>query len=97
MFYYLFYCILRFHSIHNYLSKADVFLGGNIAPGMEIRFRALHLYTDKLPYAIFYFSASGKKNTNRLTLPNIFFQQPKHLFPLITGLHPFPLPEKSIF
>lgn len=35
---------------YNYLSKADVFLGGNIAPGMEIRFCALHLYTDKLPY-----------------------------------------------
>lgn len=35
---------------YNYLSKDNVFLGGNIAPGMEIRFRALHLYTEKLPY-----------------------------------------------
>lgn len=35
---------------YNYLNKAGVFLGGNIAPGQEIRFRSLHLYTDKLPY-----------------------------------------------
>lgn len=35
---------------YNYLSKAGVFLGGNIAPGQEIRFRSLHLCTDKLPY-----------------------------------------------
>lgn len=35
---------------YNYLNKEDVFLGGNIAPGQEIRFRSLHLYTDKLPY-----------------------------------------------
>lgn len=35
---------------YNYLSKANVFLGGNIAPGQEIRFRSLHQYTDRLPY-----------------------------------------------
>lgn len=35
---------------YNYLSKDNVFLGGNIAPGQEIRFRSLHLYTEKLPY-----------------------------------------------
>lgn len=35
---------------YNYLDKSGVFLGGNIAPGQETRFRSLHLYTDKLPY-----------------------------------------------
>lgn len=35
---------------YNYLAKTGIFLGGNIAPGQETRFRSLHLYTDKLPY-----------------------------------------------
>lgn len=35
---------------YNYLSRENVFLGGNIAPGQEIRFRSLHRYTDRLPY-----------------------------------------------
>ncbi len=35
---------------YNYVTKSKVFLGGNISPGQEIRFRALHLFTAKLPY-----------------------------------------------
>lgn len=35
---------------YNYMDKNGVFLGGNIAPGQDIRFRSLHLYTEKLPY-----------------------------------------------
>lgn len=35
---------------YNYVNERGVFLGGNISPGMEIRFRALHQYTAKLPY-----------------------------------------------
>lgn len=35
---------------YNYVNKSHVFLGGNISPGQEIRFRSLHLFTAKLPY-----------------------------------------------
>lgn len=35
---------------YNYVNREGVFLGGNIAPGQEIRFRALHQFTAKLPY-----------------------------------------------
>ena len=31
------------------IDKKGVFLGGNISPGMDIRFRALHQFTKKLP------------------------------------------------
>ncbi len=34
----------------NYVTAGGRFLGGNISPGQEIRFRALHLFTEKLPY-----------------------------------------------
>lgn len=34
----------------NYVSKQGVFLGGNISPGLEMRFRSLHEYTARLPY-----------------------------------------------
>lgn len=34
----------------NYVSETGVFLGGNIAPGLEMRFRALHQFTARLPY-----------------------------------------------
>lgn len=35
---------------YNYVSKEGIFMGGNISPGQEIRFRSLHLFTEKLPY-----------------------------------------------
>lgn len=35
---------------YNYVDEHGVFLGGNIAPGMEMRFRGLHQYTARLPY-----------------------------------------------
>lgn len=34
----------------NYVSEEGVFLGGNISPGMEMRFRGLHQFTARLPY-----------------------------------------------
>lgn len=33
----------------NYVDAMGVFLGGNISPGLEIRFKSLHQYTAKLP------------------------------------------------
>lgn len=33
----------------DYVSADAEFLGGNIAPGIQLRFKALHDYTDKLP------------------------------------------------
>lgn len=35
---------------YNYVDENGVFLGGNIAPGMEMRFRGLHQFTARLPY-----------------------------------------------
>lgn len=35
---------------YNYVDEHATFLGGNISPGQEIRFRSLHLFTEKLPY-----------------------------------------------
>lgn len=35
---------------YNYVSEGGVFLGGNISPGPEMRFRALHEHTARLPY-----------------------------------------------
>ncbi|MGX5817898.1 type III pantothenate kinase [Chitinophaga lutea] len=34
---------------YNFLHKSGEFLGGGISPGIEMRFRALHTFTDKLP------------------------------------------------
>lgn len=34
---------------YNFVHKNKAFRGGNITPGVEMRFRALHEYTDKLP------------------------------------------------
>lgn len=34
----------------NYVTAEGKFLGGNISPGQEIRFKALHSFTEKLPY-----------------------------------------------
>lgn len=33
----------------NYVDAEGAFLGGNISPGLEMRFRALHLFTARLP------------------------------------------------
>lgn len=35
---------------YNYVDENGVFIGGNIAPGMEMRFRGLHQFTARLPY-----------------------------------------------
>ena len=35
---------------YNYVSFDGVFLGGNISPGVELRFRSLNQHTEKLPY-----------------------------------------------
>lgn len=35
---------------YNYVDRSGVFIGGNIAPGMEMRFRGLHQFTARLPY-----------------------------------------------
>lgn len=35
---------------YNYMNVEGVFLGGNISPGVELRFRSLNEYTEKLPY-----------------------------------------------
>lgn len=34
---------------YNFLHKSGQFLGGGISPGIEMRFKALHTFTDKLP------------------------------------------------
>jgi type III pantothenate kinase len=34
---------------YNFLHKTGTFLGGGISPGIDMRFRALHTFTDKLP------------------------------------------------
>lgn len=34
---------------YNFIHKNRAFRGGNITPGMDLRFRSLHEYTDKLP------------------------------------------------
>lgn len=34
---------------YNFVHKTGVFLGGGISPGIDMRFRALHAFTDKLP------------------------------------------------
>ncbi|UYQ92561.1 type III pantothenate kinase [Chitinophaga horti] len=34
---------------YNFLHKNGEFLGGGISPGLEMRFKALHTFTDKLP------------------------------------------------
>lgn len=35
---------------YNFLDKNGQFLGGGISPGLDMRFKALHTFTDKLPY-----------------------------------------------
>jgi type III pantothenate kinase len=34
---------------YNYVNKYKEFIGGGISPGMEMRFRSLHAFTEKLP------------------------------------------------
>ncbi|WP_126245816.1 type III pantothenate kinase [Chitinophaga rhizosphaerae] len=34
---------------YNFINKRGEFLGGGISPGIDMRFRALHAFTDKLP------------------------------------------------
>jgi len=34
---------------YNFIQKGGTFRGGNITPGLRLRFRALHEFTDKLP------------------------------------------------
>ena len=34
---------------YNFLSKTETFIGGNIAPGLTMRFRAMNHFTAKLP------------------------------------------------
>ncbi len=34
---------------YNFMHKNNIFRGGSISPGMQMRFKALHEYTDKLP------------------------------------------------
>ncbi len=36
----------------NYVDAKGVFLGGNISPGQEMRFRGLHQFTARLPYVV---------------------------------------------
>jgi len=38
---------------YDFLSSEGLFMGGNISPGMEIRFRSLQRYTDNLPLVEF--------------------------------------------
>lgn len=35
---------------YDFLDEQGQYLGGNISPGMEMRFKALHTFTDKLPH-----------------------------------------------
>jgi type III pantothenate kinase len=35
---------------HGFIDKNGVFYGGSISPGMEMRFKALHQFTARLPY-----------------------------------------------
>lgn len=35
---------------YDFIDNQNIFWGGNIAPGIELRFRALHEFTKKLPY-----------------------------------------------
>lgn len=35
---------------YNYVDENGVFVGGNIAPGLEMRFRGLHQFTARLPF-----------------------------------------------
>jgi len=50
---------------YDFVSAENQYLGGNISPGLQMRFKALHQFTDKLPLvdASAYFSEIGK-NTN---------------------------------
>lgn len=34
---------------YNFVNRSGAFLGGGISPGIDMRFRALHTFTDKLP------------------------------------------------
>ncbi len=36
---------------YNFINQYNVFLGGSISPGMQMRFKAMHEYTAKLPLA----------------------------------------------
>jgi len=36
----------------NYVNAAGIFLGGNISPGLDMRFKSLHRYTAKLPWVV---------------------------------------------
>jgi len=49
---------------YDLLSSEGVFLGGNISPGVEIRFRGLNRYTDNLPLVKF----NEKFDLNRVDL-----------------------------
>ncbi len=39
---------------YDFLSSEGLYSGGNISPGLEIRFRSLHRYTDNLPLVDFH-------------------------------------------
>lgn len=55
---------------YNYVSMEGVFEGGNIAPGQEIRFRSLHLFTEQLPYVE---GAEGEYGFGKNTADAILF------------------------
>lgn len=55
---------------YNYVDAKGIFLGGNISPGQEIRFRSLHLFTEKLPYVPPEIEYGGRGNGTETAILN---------------------------
>ena len=68
----------------NYVSGEGVFLGGNISPGQEMRFRGLHQFTAKLPYVLPEMNYGGMGRTTEEAVRNgvmngILFEVEKYI------------------
>lgn len=68
----------------NYVSADGIFLGGNISPGQEMRFRGLHQFTAKLPYVLPEMDYGGMGRTTEEAIRNgvmngIFFEVEKYI------------------
>ncbi len=84
----------------NYMDEQRCFIGGNISPGLEMRFKALHQFTAKLPYVHADARYGGIGRTTEEAIRNgvmdgmlfevkgyidIFFRQKENARVLITG------------
>ena len=55
---------------YDIINKEGEYIGGNISPGMEMRFKALHDYTSRLPYISNRFSSSRIGTTTESAIIN---------------------------